>query len=106
LASIDLNTMTLAGLKQLQKDVQRAIGGFSKRIRQAASSALEAMAQEFGFSLSDLMGVRKKRKSLGIGGPKYRHPENPEITWTRRGRKPGWFAAALAAGTKPEAPAI
>jgi DNA-binding protein H-NS len=31
--------------------------------------------------------------------PKYRHPENPDVTWSGRGRKPQWFVDALAAGT-------
>jgi DNA-binding protein H-NS len=30
--------------------------------------------------------------------PKYRHPENAELTWTGHGRKPGWIAEALEAG--------
>ena len=106
MASIDLNTMTLADLKQLQKDVQRTIEGYSERKKQEAVLALEAKAQEFGFSLADLMGVKKKRKSSASSGPKYRHPENPEVTWSGRGRRPGWFMDALAAGTKPETLAI
>lgn len=26
---------------------------------------------------------------------KYRHPENPELTWSGRGKQPGWLRAAL-----------
>ena len=106
MAPIDLNTMTLPELKQLQKDVQRAIEGFSEQKKQEAINALEVKAQEFGFSLSDLMGVKKKRKSSGAVGPKYRHPENPDVTWSGRGRRPGWFVGALAAGTRPDKLAI
>ncbi|WP_354540899.1 H-NS histone family protein [Roseovarius sp. MBR-6] len=29
---------------------------------------------------------------------KYRHPENPALTWSGRGRKPQWFVEALDAG--------
>jgi DNA-binding protein H-NS len=106
MAAIDLNTMSLADLKKLQKDVQRTIEGYSERKKQEAVLALEAKAQEFGFSLSDLMGVKKKRKSSTAGGPKYRHPENAEVTWSGRGRRPGWFVDALAAGMKPDALAL
>lgn len=98
--------MSHAEPKDLQKGVQRAIEEVSDRKKQEALRALAAKAQDFGFSLSDLMSVKKKRKSSGAGGPKHRHPENPEITWTGRGRKPGWFVDALAAGIKPEALAI
>ncbi|MFO1421641.1 MAG: H-NS histone family protein [Candidatus Competibacteraceae bacterium] len=34
----------------------------------------------------------RRRKSVGI--PKYRNPENPEQTWTGRGKKPGWLKLA------------
>lgn len=102
MTSIDLSSLSLSDLKQLQKEVQKAIEGFSERRKQEAMSALEAKAQELGFSLSELMGTKKKRKSSGVIGPKYRHPENPEVTWSGRGRKPGWFTDALAAGTKPD----
>ena len=29
---------------------------------------------------------------------KYRHSENPALTWSGRGRKPQWFVEALEAG--------
>ena len=83
-----------------------AIGGFSDRKKQEAISALEARAQELGFSLAELKGVKKQRKSTGTAGPKYRRPENPNVTWSGRGRKPRWFADALAAGKKPVTLAI
>jgi len=103
MTSIDLQSLSLSELKQLQKDVQRAIEGFGDRKKQEAMSALEAKAHELGFSLSDLIGTKKKRKSSGVIGPKYRHPDNAAVTWSGRGRKPGWFTDALAAGTKAEA---
>ncbi|MBO9468145.1 H-NS histone family protein [Tropicibacter sp. R15_0] len=38
--------------------------------------------------------------------PKYRHPENPALTWSGRGRKPKWFVEALEQGKTPEDLAI
>jgi len=43
--------------------------------------------------------TRKGRK-LGKVKPKYRNPGDPGQTWTGRGKRPRWFAAALAAGKK------
>jgi DNA-binding protein H-NS len=34
--------------------------------------------------------------------PKYRHPTNPNLTWTGRGKRPAWIAEALAAGKSLE----
>jgi hypothetical protein len=51
------------------------------------------MAREAGFDTHELFG----RGRGGKGGkvpPKYRDPKNPANTWTGRGRKPRWLAAA------------
>ena len=48
-----------------------------------------------GFSLSDLVGSKRMRKG---GIPKYRHPDDPTVTWTGKGRRPDWIKSALAEG--------
>lgn len=88
MTDIDLNSMSLADLKQLQRDVAKVVNGYEAHKRSEALSALEARAQELGFSLADLTGTKKTRKSSGPTGPKYHHPESPEITWSGRGRHP------------------
>lgn len=106
MATINLNDLSLSELKSLQKDVAKAIADFSDRKKTEAMAALEAHAKELGFSLVELVGAKKARKSSGPNGAKYRHPENPEVTWSGRGRKPGWFKAAIDAGKAPETMAI
>lgn len=97
MADIDLDAMSLADLNKLQKNVTNAIDGFKDRERRAALNAVEAIAKEMGFKLSELVdGSTKKAK--GVSVPKYRHPENPSLTWTGRGRQPDWLKQALAAG--------
>lgn len=103
---INLDAMTLAELKKLQRDVAKALNGYEARKKAEAMQALEARAQELGFSLAELVGAKTPRKSSGKPGPKYRHPENLEITWSGRGRQPGWFRAAVEAGKSPETMAI
>ena len=106
MAKINLNELSLTELKQLQKDVGKTIAEFSDRKKLDALEALNARAKELGFNLADLVGVKKARKSSAPIGPKYRHPENAAITWSGRGRQPGWFKAAVEAGTSPEALAV
>lgn len=90
MTDFDLKTLPLAELKQLQKNVEKAIVSFETRRKAEARAAAEAAANQHGFSLSDL--------AEAASAPKYRHPENPEITWSGRGRKPKWIAEALEAG--------
>lgn len=106
MANVNLNEMSLSELKSLQKDVTKAIAEFSDRKKTEAMAAVEAHAKELGFSLAELTGVKKTRKSSGPAGAKYRHPENPEVTWSGRGRKPGWFTAAIKVGKAPESMAV
>lgn len=98
---LDLNSMPLAELKQIHKELAKAIAGYEDRKKAEARTALEAQAKEFGFSLADLVGATGRKRAASQ--PKYRHPENPEVTWTGRGRKPKWVSAHIAAGKPIEA---
>lgn len=101
MADIDLNSLSLPELKQLQKDVAKAVLGFDDRRKSEARAALEAQAKELGFTLAELTGTPVVRKRAEVQ-PKYCHPENRDITWSGRGRRPLWFVAAIEAGKSPE----
>jgi DNA-binding protein H-NS len=97
MADIDLNSMSLEYLKKLQKDVNKAVDGYQDKQRKEALAAAEAAAREMGYTLAELTGLPGK-KAKSVLPPKYRHPENPEQTWTGRGRQPQWMKDALANG--------
>lgn len=98
---IDLDTLSLTELKELQRDVGKAITSYEDRRRKTALAALEERAKEFGFSVSELTG-KKAAKQRPPTKAKYVNPSNPEETWSGRGRKPRWFAEAMTAGTLPD----
>ena len=106
MAAIDLDKLSLTELRSLQKDIAKAIADFGTRKKVEALSALEEHAKTLGFSLAELTGVKARKARSGSGAAKYRHPENPEVTWSGRGRKPGWFAAAIEDGKAPESMAV
>ena len=62
---------------------------------------MEAVARKMSYSLAELAGAGKKAER-SAAPPKYRHPEKPAVTWSGRGRKPGWFVAALESGKSAE----
>ncbi len=97
--SLDLNAMSRSELKQLRKDVDKALSTLEKRERKAAIAAAEEAAAKHGFSLSDLSGSAPKGKAAPKNPPKYRNSEDATQTWSGRGRKPDWIKAAEAAGT-------
>lgn len=103
--NIDLNKLSIKELKDLQSQVARAISSFEDRKKKEAIAALEEQARTLGFSLAELTGAAKTRKR-SPAVPKYANPANKSDTWSGRGRKPRWFAEALAKGKKPESMAI
>ncbi len=97
MADFNLEAMSLKELRQLQKDLAKAISTYEDRQKAEARTKLEAIAKEMGYSLADLIGVEMKT-TRAPAVAKYRHPENAALTWSGRGRKPQWFVEALAAG--------
>ena len=92
----DLNAMTLAELKSLDKKIQKAISKFEEREKKKALTTLKAKAKEMGFSLEELTSgtpakaekpaaPAKPRKKVP---PKYANPADKSQTWTGRGRRP------------------
>ncbi len=100
--SFNLAEMSLKELKKLERDVAAAIDGFDARSKAVAIAELEAHARQLGFSLAELTGAAVKIK--GTRAPtkaKYFNPADPTETWSGRGRKPAWFAAAIEQGATP-----
>ena len=85
-----------ASLEKQIADAQRAERG-------EAVTRVKALMAEYGLTLADL-GPRATAAQRGVGGktgakvaPKYRNPATGQ-TWSGRGLKPTWLAAALADG--------
>lgn len=99
MANADLEKLSVDELKKLQKDTAQAIASFEERKRADAIAELETVAQKHGYKLTDLVGGKKAKTASPA---KYRHPENPSLTWTGRGRQPNWIKDGLASGKSLE----
>src|SRR3712207_1224565 len=101
----DYENMSRKELMALRANIDKAIAAVGDRDRRNALRAAENAAREHGFSLAELTpfvsqgGGRRRGQSQGEGNvPRYRNPENPEQTWSGRGRRPRWVHEAEAAG--------
>jgi DNA-binding protein H-NS len=109
----NLKDMSRRELEKLRGEIEKAVAKLAEVERRAALEAAKKVAKAHGFSLEELTGSKtaKKpasdkpaatRKAKGDGrakvAPKYRNPNNPEQTWTGRGRSPKWVAEHIAAG--------
>jgi len=68
------------------------ISTYEDRHKAEARAKLDATAKEMGYSLTDLVGTDAK-PTRAPDTAKYRHPENPRLTWSGHGRKALWFVA-------------
>jgi len=102
---LNLDKMSLAELKDLKARVARAIDSFNDRRKREILAELDEMARARGYTLAELNSLKAARKR-SASAPKYANPANPAETWTGRGRKPGWYVAAIASGKSPDDLAI
>ena len=105
IADFDLEALSLKELRKLHKDIAKSISTYEDRQKAEARAKVEAFAKELGHSLAELVGSYAKPTRAPVA-PKYRHPENPALSWSGRGRKPLWFVSALEAGKTMEDMAI
>lgn len=96
MAKIDLSKLDQKELRQLKRDVEKALQNFEKRRLEEARAAVEAKARELGFSLNELTGSKSAARAKNP--PKYRDPKDTSKTWTGRGRQPAWVKSHLAKG--------
>ncbi len=98
--------MSLKELLDLEGKVQRAIAAARDKERSELKRKVAEMAENHGFSVSDLFPVGRPGRGAGkgksVGVAKYANPENRADTWTGRGRKPNWLLERLKKGGKLE----
>ena len=109
---MDISRLTAKELQDLLKRIPEEI---NKRRQQEKSKLLDDITQiasKGGYSLKELIGKAPRpvkgtkaraRKPVAV---KYRHPQQPNLTWKGRGRKPHWVTEWLAKGNKIEALAV
>lgn len=114
---MDLSNLNLTELRRLQSRIETEITRRTSAARKDLLKKVQKLAAEAGVSLDDLVSKeipepprktkargpakkpRAKSSTAGVKVPaKYRHPENGELTWTGRGRKPKWVEDWLGGG--------
>lgn len=97
---MDLSTLTAAQLRELQQQIPAELKRRESQEKTDALNKLREMAKALGYSIEDLLAKEGKVKATAGSKVKvkYRHPDNAELEWTGRGRKPKWVEAWLAQG--------
>jgi DNA-binding protein H-NS len=93
----DIEKMSYTEPKEMETRIQRQLIQKRDQERAELKEKMAALARESGFDLRELLGGGRGRKGMTVS-VKYRDPENPENTWTGRGRMPRWLAAVTKGG--------
>ena len=88
----NLEKMPFAELLALRDEIDEVIDARKNEEKVALRQQLADMAREKGFNLDEVVGRSVKRSAVDV---KYRDPDNPENTWTGRGRMPRWMSALV-----------
>jgi DNA-binding protein H-NS len=105
---MDLSTLTVAQLRDLQQQIPAELKRREQQEKQNILNEVRAFAKARGFALEELVG-KDAPKAKAAGGKvkvKYRHPKDASLEWTGRGRQPRWVVDWLAGGGKIEGLAV
>ncbi|GFE65560.1 H-NS histone family protein [Litoreibacter roseus] len=99
----DLKKMTYQELQQHEADLQLIKQELRHEALMATKRDVMQLIKESGFELEELglapeKSERKRTRAKADSAPKFRHPENPALTWSGRGPRPKWLKEALEAG--------
>jgi DNA-binding protein H-NS len=103
----DLDRLTMLELVGLEERIKAALGSNRQRETVVFKAQMDAVMAQFGMSLADVAAIygfkvgRRSRKGVKVP-VKYRNPNNPNETWTGRGRQPRWLVALLTMGHRLE----
>lgn len=94
---MNLSNMNLADLRDLEEKTRREIKKRESEELVRAREEILLIAQKLGVPLKEILGAQGKSKSSKTT-IQYSHPDNAELHWSGRGRKPGWVKQWVDAG--------
>ena len=100
--SIDLSKLSIEELETLVRDAQTEIVARKEAERERVLQQMRDLAASLGMTLEDVLRMEKRGGGGGGVQAKYRHPDNPGLTWSGRGKRPAWVTEALASGKTME----
>lgn len=100
--AIDLKKLTQVQLNDLIQRAERRKDEIAQESVQKIRDRILKLLADEGLTFEQVFGGKRGRnKTKGSKvKPKYRNPADPTQTWAGRGKRPRWFADALAAGKK------
>lgn len=93
----DLTQLSVAELDALIRTAQDVREQARERRRQELKAEIEAKLKQEGFLACEVLGAKLKPKAEPLPA-KYAAPDEPGLTWSGRGRMPGWLQGRIDKG--------
>lgn len=92
LSATELRSMTYPQLLKLETSLKSVILEKKAEIKPKVKQELARFVEEKGFSLEDFIrSAHKGSNAKKVLSAKYRDPNDPQHTWSGRGRRPNWY---------------
>lgn len=100
MGSIDLNNLSVPELQDLAKAIESELERRQSESKRVVLNQIKELAQSIGMTVDEVIGMDKKKhkRSAALPSTMYVNPENPQQTWSGRGRRPNWARDILDRG--------
>lgn len=90
-----VSVLSFSELLELKDHVDRELKHRGEQELSGIREKIQAIAALQGLSVDDLLNPPKAKAKREPAAVKYRNPDNPEQTWTGKGRTPTWLQEKL-----------
>lgn len=104
MAKIDLSQFSFPELQELSQDIDTELQKRRVEERKRVAGEMKGLAASIGMTVEEILGLEmaRKTKTKSQAPAKYQNPDNPEQTWSGRGKKPNWLKEKLGQGRSLE----
>lgn len=101
--NVNLAAYTDEQVRQLIQDAETLLKKRQLQAKEEAKKKIQQIAAEAGVTVEELYGLEERgRRTRRPAAIKFRHPEDPSLTWAGRGKQPNWLKAELEKGKSLE----
>lgn len=94
----DLNNLSVAELQAMIENAESALKDKQASQRKEIIAQIKELATSIGVTVEIHEAEKKKMRQGAKVAPKYRNPDDPQLTWTGRGVMPKWMRALTESG--------
>lgn len=98
---MDISQLSAEDLAKLQQDLPAELARRKQEAKKIVLGKIQQVLDENGLTFADVEEhfsgqVKRRGRPKNTNAPqrekviRFRHPENPELTWTGAGRRPNW----------------